>query len=282
MIVEPYSQALLDSAVITWGDIDANGDLAFTVTFDVPDDLPQHEYTVQLNVVSLDGGVSHAASVAFVTESSTLDGTAVAADDATVVSGNTAAHDGSDTAAGEVGGNVTDSESGQDTTNTDGQGEGSNDGGENEETDAQSSNTLLLAGSAIGVLGIIVGVAIVVLRGRNDVDEKDFSSQLWSEGSAVASSPTFVQPMMELPTQPAAQQPVQAEQPAVQQPLATAAAPSPMVTAPPPPAQPTTVADYTGLPPGGTYDQSTGQTVYVQADGVRWQMMSDGSFHRLG
>ena len=54
-----------------------------------------------------------------------------------------------------------------------------------------------------------------------------------------------------------------------------------MATAPPPPAQPTAVADYTGLPPGGTYDQSTGQTVYIQADGVRWQMMGDGSFNRL-
>ena len=89
VIVEPYNQALLDSAVITWGDIDANGDLAFTVTFTVPDDLPQNEYTVQLNVVTLDGGVAHAASVAFVTESSTLDGTAVAAGENTVVSGNT-------------------------------------------------------------------------------------------------------------------------------------------------------------------------------------------------
>jgi hypothetical protein len=35
------------------------------------------------------------------------------------------------------------------------------------------------------------------------------------------------------------------------------------------------------LTPGGTYDQSTGQTVYIQADGVRWQMMGDGSFNRL-
>jgi hypothetical protein len=54
-----------------------------------------------------------------------------------------------------------------------------------------------------------------------------------------------------------------------------------VTTAPPPPAQPTTVADYTGLPPGGTYDQSTGQTIYIQPDGVRWQMMGDGSFNRL-
>ena len=63
-------------------------------------------------------------------------------------------------------------------------------------------------------------------------------------------------------------------------PVATAP-PPPVATAPPPPAQPTTVADYTGLPPGGSYDQSTGQTIYIQADGVRWQMMGDGSFNRL-
>ena len=74
--------------------------------------------------------------------------------------------------------------------------------------------------------------------------------------------------------QPAYQQPIQPAQPM------TAPAP-PVATAPAPPAQPTTVADYTGLPPGGQYDQSTGQTIYVQTDGVRWQMMTDGSFNRL-
>jgi hypothetical protein len=35
------------------------------------------------------------------------------------------------------------------------------------------------------------------------------------------------------------------------------------------------------LPPGGSYDQSTGQTIYVQPNGVRWQMMGDGSFNRI-
>ena len=70
------------------------------------------------------------------------------------------------------------------------------------------------------------------------------------------------------------QQPVQPAQPAQPAPIAPQ-------TAPAPPAQPTTVADYTGLPPGGQYDQSTGQTIYIQADGVRWQMMADGSFNRL-
>ena len=76
---------------------------------------------------------------------------------------------------------------------------------------------------------------------------------------------------------PEQQQPVQPVQP--QQPVQPA--PAAVTTAPPPPAQPTTVADYTGLPPGGTYDQSTGQTVYIQPDGVQWQMMGDGSFNRL-
>ena len=79
-----------------------------------------------------------------------------------------------------------------------------------------------------------------------------------------------------IPVQPVAQQPVQ---PVQQQPVQPA--PAAVTTAPPPPAQPTTVADYTGLPPGGTYDQSTGQTIYIQPDGVQWQMMGDGSFNRL-
>ena len=70
-------------------------------------------------------------------------------------------------------------------------------------------------------------------------------------------------------------------EPAIQMPIETAPAPPVMATAPPPPAQPMTVADYTGLPPGGSYDQSTGQTIYVQPDGTRWQMMGDGSFNRL-
>ena len=81
------------------------------------------------------------------------------------------------------------------------------------------------------------------------------------------------QPMVQQPAQPAMQQPM------VQQPAQSAQI-TPQ-TAPAPPAQPTTVADYTGLPPGGQYDQSTGQTIYIQADGVRWQMMADGSFNRL-
>ena len=283
IIVEPYSQALIDSAVITWGDIDANGDLTFSVTFDIDEDIPLHEYTIQLNVVSLDGGIAHSASVAFVTESSTLDGTAVAAEGDVVVSGDTSQHDGKDTAVEDVGGETNDDSNG-----------GNNEGGEtndDEESDSQSSNTMLIAGSAIGVLGVAIGVGVVVLRGRGGGENKDFSQQMWTEGAAQPMAQPGMgmqatQPMMQ---QPVAQQPVM-QQPAVQQPVAqqpvqpvmTAPAPPQATTAPPPPAQPTTVADYTGLPPGGQYDTSTGQTIYVQTDGVRWQMMPDGSFNRLG
>ena len=92
------------------------------------------------------------------------------------------------------------------------------------------------------------------------------------------------QPIQQMPQQTMQEmaQPVQ-QQPVQQQPIQpVASAPvSEMTTAPPPPAQPMTVADYTGLPAGGQYDQSTGQTIYVQTDGTRWQMMGDGSFNRL-
>ena len=99
----------------------------------------------------------------------------------------------------------------------------------------------------------------------------------------IAGMPQMGQPMQQPAyQQPVAQQPIQPAQPVVQQSAQPMTAPAPPVaTAPAPPAQPTTVADYTGLPPGGQYDQSTGQTIYVQADGVRWQMMPDGSFNRL-
>ena len=80
-----------------------------------------------------------------------------------------------------------------------------------------------------------------------------------------------------------AQQPVQHVQHQVQHVAQHPVQPAPagVTTAPPPPAHPPTVADYTVLPPGGTYDQSTGQTIYIQPDGVQWQMMGDGSFNRL-
>ena len=274
IIVEPYNQALIDSAVITWGDIDANGDLTFSVVFDVDESIPLHEYTIQLNVVSLDGGIAHAASVAFVTESSTLDGTAVAADETVVVSGNTSQHDGTDTAVEDIGTDEDD-----ETTNGE-----TKDEEEASDAEDQSSNTVLIAGSAIGILGIVIGVAVVVLRGRSSDSGKDFSSQLWADGAAqpVAQQPVMQQPVMQQPVmqQPVAQQPA-VQQPAAPQPAMSAPAPPAAATAPAPPPQPMTVADYTGLPPGGTYDQSTGQTIYVQTDGVRWQMMTDGSFNRI-
>ena len=294
IIVEPYNQALLDSAVITWGEIDANGDLTFSVTFDIDEDIPLHEYTIQLNVVTLDGGVAHAASVAFVTESSTLDGTAVAADSSVVVSGNTSLHDGKDTPVEDVGTNDGNTDDDQGSTEK----EGSSDG------ESKSSNTPLVVASTIGVIGVIAGTAVMVLRKRNaGSDGKAFEQHLWQD-TAVASTPvptqqpyvaaqhvmqqamnqqTVHQPLAQSMQQPAQQAQPVAPQPAVQPgSMETAPAPpAPMETAPPPPAQPTTVADYTGLPPGGHYDQSTGQTVYVQTDGVRWQMMPDGRFNRL-
>ena len=120
------------------------------------------------------------------------------------------------------------------------------------------------------------------MRGRSGDNNKDFAQQMWTQQpnmptqTPVVGMPQVGQQMIQQPVyqQPIAQQPIQPAQPM------TAPAP-PVATAPVPPAQPTTVADYTGLPPGGHYDQSTGQTIYVQTDGVRWQMMTDGSFNRL-
>ena len=286
VLVEPYNQDLIDSAVITWGAIDMNGDLPFTVTFAIDDSIPRNEYTINLNVVSLDGGLAHSASVAFVTESSTLDGTAVAADASAVVSGNTSLHDGTDSSATNIA-------SGQDKED------------DTSESESKSSNTGLIVGGTIGVLGVVIGVAVVIMRGRNGDNNKDFAQQMWTQqpnmtsqapvagmpqmGQQMVQQPAYQQPVVQQPVfqqpvQPVAQQPVY-QQPVAQQPIQpaqpmTAPAP-PVATAPAPPAQPTTVADYTGLPPGGQYDQSTGQTIYVQTDGVRWQMMTDGSFNRL-
>jgi len=220
---------------------------------------------VNLNVIALDGGVTHTASVAFVTESSTLDGTAVVADASAVVSGNTSQHDGTEETALAI-------NNGDDAGDKDDSSDTSTSG------DDKESNTALIVGSSIGIIGIIVGIAVVVLRGRSESSDKDFSQQVWND------EPAAQQPMMQ--TQP--QQPVQQMQPVQQQPVQPVQqqqpvqpAPAGVTTAPPPPAQPTTVADYTGLPPGGTYDQSTGQTIYIQPDGVQWQMMGDGSFNRL-
>jgi hypothetical protein len=290
VLIEPYNQELLDSAVITWGTIDSNGDLPFTVTFAVDDSIPRNEYTINLNVVSLDGGLAHSASVAFVTESSTLDGTAVAADSSAVTSGNTSQHDGTDSSATSIA-----------------SGETNDDGDNDDESDSKSSNTGVIVGSTIGVLAVIAGIAFVVLRNRNGGANKDFNQQMWADQTSmvaqtqVPAAPQMmqqtVQPMAQQPmqqmaqpmaqqpmqqmAQPMAQQPVQPMQP-MQQPVESQpVAPAAPVTAPPPPAQPTTVADYTGLPAGGQYDQSTGQTIYILPDGARWQMMGDGSFNKL-
>ena len=269
IFIEPYNQVLLDSAVIEFGAMNSNGDLPFTVIFTVNDTTDRNEYTVNLNVVALDGGVTHMASVAFVTESSTLDGTAVAADASAVVSGNTSQHDGTEEAAQAI---ANGEEVEQDDQTADD--ETKNDGS----SDSQSSNTALIVGSTIGILGVVVGVALVLMRRRDNSAGKDFNQSQWNQAPAQPiPAQASVAPMPDYATGQQAMQPVQQVQP-----VQPAAPTSPeMVTAPPPPAQLTTVADYTGLLPGGTYDQSTGQTVYVQADGVRWQMMGDGSFNRL-
>jgi hypothetical protein len=270
IFIEPYNQALLDSAVIEFGAMNSNGDLPFTVIFTVNDTTDRNEYTVNLNVVALDGGVTHMASVAFVTESSTLDGTAVAADASAVVSGNTSQHDGTEEAAQAI---ANGEEVEQDDQTTDD--ETKNDGS----SDSQSSNTALIVGSTIGILGVVVGVALVLMRRRDNSTGKDFNQPQWNQETAQPiPAQAGVAPMPDYDTGQQAMQPVQQVQPV--QPAVAPTSPA-MVTAPPPPAQLTTVADYTGLLPGGTYDQSTGQTVYVQADGVRWQMMGDGSFNRL-
>jgi hypothetical protein len=272
VFIEPYNQELLDSAVIEFGTMTSNGDLPFTVTFTVSETTDRNEYTVNLNVVALDGGVAHMASVAFVTESSTLDGTAVVADASAVVTGNTGQHDGTDDSAQAIvdGGDVDQEDQTEDEETKD-----------DSSGDTQSSNTSLIVGSTIGILGIFVGIAVVLMRRREDGNDQNFTQPQWNQETA-QSMPTQAD-MVPMPDYVTAQQPMQPVQPTqVAAPTVPAQpAPAPLATAPPPPAQPTTVADYTGLTPGGTYDQSTGQTVYIQADGVRWQMMGDGSFNRL-
>ena len=163
--------------------------------------------------------------------------------------GDTEQHDGSDNSAEQL------NSAGEENNGSD-----SNKDGDESIAEPKSSNTGLIVGSSIGILGVIIGIAFVVLRGRNGGNTgANLAQQAWTE-----------------PQQPIVQQPI------VQQPVSSTPAPSgQMMTAPPPPAQPTTVPDYTGLPPGGQYDQSTGQTIYVQADGIRWQQMPDGSFNRL-
>ena len=46
--------------------------------------------------------------------------------------------------------------------------------------------------------------------------------------------------------------------------------------------QPMYVADYTGLPGGGHYDQGfDGSTIYLAPDASQWRMNPDGSFNRI-
>ena len=44
---------------------------------------------------------------------------------------------------------------------------------------------------------------------------------------------------------------------------------------------PSVIENYTQLPHGGSYDQSTGETVYAHPDGRRWRMMPDGRFVQM-
>ena len=255
IVIEPYNQALLDSAVIEWGSIDSNGDLPFTVTFNVDESTPRNEFTIHLNVISLDGGITHTASVAFVTQSSTLDGTATAADESSVSNGNTSQHDGTDASASNL---ANDDSSNDDSSNDDSSnGDSNNDDNSGMNPESESSNTWLIVGSSIVILGVVIGVLILAFKSKNGGNVGDFNQQMWSEQSQMI--PQSIQPVPPVAVVPTSQ----------------------ILTAPPPPAQPTTVPDYSGLPPGGQYDQSSGQTIYILPDGTRWQMMADGSFTRL-
>ncbi|MEC7180669.1 MAG: hypothetical protein VXW36_04690, partial [Candidatus Thermoplasmatota archaeon] len=214
IIIEPYNQKLLDSAVITWGSIDANGDLTFEVTFMLDEEIPLHNYNIQLNVVTLDGGIAHAASVAFVTESSTISGTATAASTSSVSSGNTEEHDGTDSSAQTI---VEESEEENDA---------SGDSETSSETESKSSNTLLIVGSSVAVIAIAAVVGFLVMRGRaTGIESKDFSQQLWNQETAPAqpAQPIHTQQMGAIPMQ---SQPVQ-QAPVVQQPVAPVVAPAP-------------------------------------------------------
>ena len=112
------------------------------------------------------------------------------------------------------------------------------------------------------ILVAILTLGFIRFRGKESfVDEYNHESAIFGDSIGLGTQP-YVSYRPDVQTIPTTQQPVQ-------------------FAPPPPPAQPTTVADYTGLPPGGSYDQSTGQTIYIQSDGLRWQMMGDGSFNRL-
>ncbi len=313
IMVDPYNEAMLEGLTITWGTLDANGNLPFTVTVPFDANAVNQDTLVTLSVVALDGLVTHAASVAVVQSSSSLDGTATAATSDAVSTGDTTAHDGGDvlSTTDNTGGDNT----GGDNTGGDNTGGDSTDDGSSSEDEGMGA--AVMVGASIGVLGLLAGVAVALLKmrgGDGSADKSALADGMWQEsmvdqGYAQPSVPA----MQDLGAVPAMATPVQA-QPAVMpaapvasfeqqvapavaastEPVATPAAvapamvepaavapPPPAVTAPPPPQQPARVADYTGLPPGGSYDQSTGVTLYNAPDGSQWQMLADGGFLRL-
>ena len=303
IMVDPYNEAMLEGLTITWGTLDANGNLPFTVTVPFDANAVSQDTLVTLSVVALDGLVTHTASVAVVQASSSLDGTATAATSDAVSTGDTTAHDGGDVLS------TTDNTGGDNTG-----GDSTDDGSSSED---EGMGAAVMVGASIGVVGLLAGVAVALLKmrgGDGSSDKSALADGMWQEsmvdqGYAQPSVPA----MQDLGAVPAMTTPVQA-QPAVMpaspvasyeqqaapavaettQPVATPTAvapasvepavvapPPPAVTAPPPPQQPARVDDYTGLPPGGSYDQSTGVTLYNAPDGSKWQMLADGGFLRL-
>ena len=307
IMVDPYNEAMLEGLTITWGTLDANGKLPFTVTVPFDANAVSQDTLVTLSVVALDGLVTHTASVAVVQSSSSLDGTATAATSDAVSTGDTTAHDGGDVVS-------TTNNTGGDNTGGDNTGGDSTDDGSSSEDEGMGA--AVMVGASIGVVGLLAGVAVALLKmrgGDGSSDKSALADGMWQEsmvdqGYAQQSVPA----MQDLGAVPAMTTPVQA-QPAVMpaspvasyeqqaapvvaattQPVTTpSAAPAsvepavvapapPAATAPPPPQPAARVADYTGLPPGGSYDQSTGVTLYNAPDGSQWQMLADGGFLRL-
>ena len=309
IMVDPYNEAMLEGLTITWGTLDANGNLPFTVTVPFDANAVTQDTLVTLSVVALDGLVTHTASVAVVQSSSSLDGTATAATSDAVSTGDTTAHDGGDvlSTTNNTGGDNT----GGDSTGGDNTGGDSTDDGSSSEDEGMGA--AVMVGASIGVVGLLAGVAVALLKmrgGDGSSDKSALADGMWQEsmvdqGYAQPSVPA----MQDLGAVPAMTTPVQA-QPAViptipavasveQQAVPSPANPAmpeatpaavesapvapapPAATAPPPPQPAARVADYTGLPSGGSYDQSTGVTLYNAPDGSQWQMLADGGFLRL-
>ena len=309
IMVDPYNEAMLEGLTITWGTLDANGNLPFTVTVPFDANAVSQDTLVTLSVVALDGLVTHTASVAVVQSSSSLDGTATAATSDAVSTGDTTAHDGGDVV-------VTTNNTGGDNTGGDNTG-GDNTGGDSTDDGSSSEDegmgAAVMVGASIGVVGLLAGVAVALLKmrgGDGSSDKSALADGMWQEsmvdqGYAQPSVPA----MQDLGAVPAMTTPVQAQPAAIptipavasveQQAVPSPANPAmpevtpaavesapvapapPAVTAPPPPQPAARVADYTGLPPGGSYDQATGVTIYNAPDGSKWQMLADGGFLRL-